>query len=210
MPDNRNQKDPLEEHPIVKKLIQDPSRPPDTVILVGYPGRSTSKNVLRLYDDLRLKSYKEIDKKDILHADNIPKDVMPEGATMIWVSKDAQITYTTVDTAKIAARYLEGDIARTYITPPARSFIARREAMLGGVEALALPRSQEGCPIVTEPPACLQSIFRCLPPTPEAPCRTPQLTCPSDRCPSPIDPCRTQLCGPTPRGLCGPTPNGLC
>jgi hypothetical protein len=198
--EDRGKKDPLAEHPLVKKLVQDPSHPGDTVVLVGYPGKSTSDKVIRLYDDLSFKSYKEIDKKDILHADNIPKDVMAEGATIVWVSKDSQITYTRVDTSKIAARFLEGEITRTHMAPE-----VRHQAMFRAAAAPRQPSVDVDCgPPISQMFLCPTQELDCLP-TPQNMCRTPQLTCPSDRCPTPTEPC-----GPTPRGMCPPTPRGMC
>jgi hypothetical protein len=198
MAEDRSKKDPLAEHPLVKKLIKDPSHPTDTVVLVGYPGRSTSDNVIRLYDGLDFKSYKEIDKKDILHADHIPKEVMAEGGTIVWVSKDSQVTYTRVDTSKIAARFLEGEITRTYM---AREV----EPMFRAAAVPRQPSVDVDCgPRISEMFLCPTQGLECLP-TPQNMCRTPQLTCPSDRCPTPIEPCGP----PTPRGMC-PTPRGGC
>src|SRR6476660_1567722 len=102
-----NDKGRLGEDPLVAALISDPSEgPPDSAVLHGYVGKSTTAGSWRLYLDAALTSYVEVADGDILYHRQLADD----GGTLVWVSKSLQLTVTKVSSATIQAEFLSGTI----------------------------------------------------------------------------------------------------
>ena len=155
----------LKEDPLVAALVPDPSAgPPDTTVLHGYVGKSTTANSWRLYLDATLASYVEVAEDNVLHHTQIA-----DGGTLVWVPKSLELQVTTVSSTTIQAEFLSGAIAAGRMQPTARA--------AGAPAAAALPRSV-GCPSIFT--NCTSKILRC-----------PSDGCPSwGACPTEIAWCR--------------------
>src|SRR5574339_759670 len=106
--------DPLREHDLAKKLLKD-GKPVDYICVKGYVGKSDSNDIIRIYLNLQFNEYVEINKSDILHAEEI--DDIEHGGTCIWVRKDAEITRVRVETTKQQAKFMQGEIAQAQLRP---------------------------------------------------------------------------------------------
>jgi hypothetical protein len=74
----------------------------------GYVGQSSAEGYISLYPRLYdLSESFEIAQADILHFLEVPESVMPHGAMILWVKKDAQITHHR---SEIAERSNLGEI----------------------------------------------------------------------------------------------------
>ena len=89
---------PLNEHPIVSKLISEAG--PDVKAYRGYVGRPARDGYLTIFPSLAdLRRSFEIRESDIVHVEQIPEVFAPFGAIMIWVRADADISARAVATA---------------------------------------------------------------------------------------------------------------
>jgi hypothetical protein len=94
------------------KVVNDPAKPQETLLLQGFLGASSQPDHTRVYSDLTLQSYVDVANTDIIHIEPISKDQSPMGGSYLWVKKDADVlpgTPTGPGTAK--AKFLEGPIA---------------------------------------------------------------------------------------------------
>ncbi len=68
------------------KLVKDPSRPPETLLLRGYPGASSEEGHERLYTDADLSSWIDVPKEAVLHTQEVAgSDGLP--LTLTWVQR---------------------------------------------------------------------------------------------------------------------------
>ena len=94
------------------KVVNDPGKPQETLLLQGFLGASSEPDHTRVYPDLSLQSYVDVANADIIHLEPISKDQSPMGGSYLWIKKDAGVipgTPTGPGTAK--AKFLEGPIA---------------------------------------------------------------------------------------------------
>jgi hypothetical protein len=97
----------LTPHPLVAKLIANAANPPpDTVTLEGYLGPSSRDGFVRVYLDLTFKSYFEIPKNGILHADKAdPSNESKPTTIVIDLATKLDLVHS------LEASYLKGNIA---------------------------------------------------------------------------------------------------
>ena len=177
---------PLREHELVRKL-SDSGKPIDVIRIKGYVGKSDSNDMIRLYLNLNFNEYVEVNKSDIVHAEET--DDIEQGGTCIWINSKAEITRVKVESTKEQARFIEGQITTAQIKPTqvAEFTFAQKRVSLG---IACIPSRFVACP-----PSELQcSIgFGCVP--------SVLVACPSDlQCsigigciPSKVVPCRSEL-----------------
>src|SRR5262245_47582507 len=92
----------LSEHPLLVRLLARGA--PDTVALYGYVGPSRDGDSVSLHRSLDDPSERiDIRREDILHVEDVPESVALFGAKIVWVRKDAKITYCQVQTAEATA-----------------------------------------------------------------------------------------------------------
>lgn len=94
------------------KVVNDPAKPQETLLLQGFLGASSQPDHTRVYADLTLASYVDVANADIIHIEPMPKEQSPMGGSYLWVKKDADVlpgTPTGPSTAK--AKFLQGPIA---------------------------------------------------------------------------------------------------
>ena len=164
-----SEKGRLKEDPLVAALVPDPSAgPPDTTVLHGYVGKSTSANRWRLYLDATLASYVEVSEDDILHH----RQVADDGGTLVWVPKSLELKVTRVSSTTIQAEFLSGAIAAGRMQLTWRGNVASAAALprtvgcpsiLNNCTSRILPCPSDGCPTwghcPTETGWCLPSEF---------------------------------------------------
>jgi hypothetical protein len=78
--------------PWVSRVVDDPSNPPDAVLLSGYVGDAAEEGRSRIYTDASLSSYVEVSDEDVLHHEPGRGDAVPEGGSLVWVRSDALVT----------------------------------------------------------------------------------------------------------------------
>jgi hypothetical protein len=136
----------LNEDPLVAALIPDPAAgPPDTTVLHGYLGKSTSDRNWRLYLDATLTSYVEVSEDDIMHHRQLAAD----GGTLVWVPKSLELTVTRISSATVQAEFLSGAISAGRMRPTQHSNAASPPV---GVQSV-------GCPSILND--CLSQILPC-------------------------------------------------
>ena len=124
--DTGGEKRRLGEDPLVAALVPDPSEgPPDTTVLHGYVGKSTTADSWRLYLDHALTSYVEVAEGDILHH----RQAADDGGTLIWVPKSLELKVTRVSSTTIQAEFLSGAIAAGRMQPTAHANLAAPAAV---------------------------------------------------------------------------------
>lgn len=108
-----DQKDLDKEHEIVRKLIK-PGTPVDFTYFVGYLGKSTFPNHIRLYLSLTFDEFLDIPKDKILHHADVPEEILAFGGTCVWIPRDVEVIHTRNELTKMQAQFLEGEIMQTY------------------------------------------------------------------------------------------------
>jgi hypothetical protein len=114
-------KDPLEVHDLVDKLVKEPGLPANALRLVGYVGKSGSTDVIRLFLNLNFDEFVDIPRNKILHAVKAPENVIEFGGTYLWISRDTNIIHTRIESTKEQARFIEGAITKNYLQPSGSS-----------------------------------------------------------------------------------------
>lgn len=107
MTDDKKTRSPIDPHRLVTALQPDPSRPPPrTVSFVGYPGKSSTPGVMRLWlgSGDSLTDFVEIPSDAIQYSQALPED----RGTQIWVLSSQELTYGSIVSATSAARFLSG------------------------------------------------------------------------------------------------------
>lgn len=112
MPDPKRPGGRIPQHPLVEALVPDPSQPPrKSVQLFGYPGKSTTPRVTRLWLDLDLTSYVDVPDEAIVHCKVLENDQ----GTMLWVDAGTKLAYSTIQSQEIQADFLSGSIASAHL-----------------------------------------------------------------------------------------------
>jgi hypothetical protein len=164
----------LKQDALVERLIPDPAKPSDVVVLNGFLGASDRAGFWRLYLTQDLKQFVELAESDIVHNEPIPTTLSPSGGTTLWVKSDAKIEHTSTTTRQAQAQFFAGDIASGLSAAASPAALSPRGGKVK-YDSINL------CPTDIGPCA---SIFRC----PTASWRF----CPTEGCPSAI--CETTGC----------------
>jgi hypothetical protein len=96
-------------HPLAETVAADPDKPRDTVVLLGYLGRSSKEGFLRIYLDLSFRIYYEVPEADVLHAQKADP-AHEEEPTMIVIAATATLHLVRA----MEATFLQGEIASAY------------------------------------------------------------------------------------------------
>ena len=216
----------------VSKVVKDAKQPPDTLLLMGYPGASSEKGYTRLYFDAQLSNYVEIPDAAILHTQEIPAERSALGGSYIWIDRNAELIHGKVGVDRPKAKFLEGPIFQEFMR--GAQFGGAAPPQFGGGQQPSVfmpacpqptPSAVHLCPQLTLAPTI---FICCLPPTLPPAC--PQLShlipfcppislpfCPTETCPPsrlfPCPPitlpvCPTEACPPSLLQLCGPAFGG--
>ena len=77
------------EDELVSRLVPNPARPPQALVIRGFLGRSSEKGCVRIYLSARLWPYVDIPQSEILHVQPIPRELSPLGGSHVWVNQPA-------------------------------------------------------------------------------------------------------------------------
>src|SRR4051812_35115286 len=99
----------------VARIVQDPSAPPQTVMLTGFLGASSEDGHTRLYFDANLSSYVEIPDDAILHAQEASTAEGGLGGSYVWIKRDAELTYGPAGSQRPKGKFLEGPIMQAHM-----------------------------------------------------------------------------------------------
>lgn len=105
----------LREAPFVAALVPDPENVPESLLVVGYPGRSTEPDRWRLYLAPDLSDFVEFDRADVLHAEVIEAAGDEPERTRVWIKATARSDGFQSEAASEVRSFLEGDIAQAFI-----------------------------------------------------------------------------------------------
>lgn len=107
------------------KVVSDPAKPQNTLLLQGFLGASSQPDYTRVYADLSLDSYVDVANADIIHIEPVPPAQSPMGGSYLWVKKDADVfPGTGTSSASAKAKFLTGAItaeAAASVQPAAQS-----------------------------------------------------------------------------------------
>lgn len=110
----------LREDDFVFHVVKDPSDPPDALLIVGFIGKSSKPECVRIYLDVMLGAYIDLPERSVLHGQRVPESQSPLGGWYIWVKRDLDLVDTVRDAyakmAEIQEEYKHG------IQPEADSF----------------------------------------------------------------------------------------
>jgi hypothetical protein len=81
----------IHEDDLVARLVADPAAPPSTVMIMGYIGRSSSENCIRIYVDAHLAAHVDVPRELVLHAIKIPRAVSALGGSYVWIRTEPSI-----------------------------------------------------------------------------------------------------------------------
>jgi hypothetical protein len=141
------------EHPVVAKVVGDPTSQESVTLMYGYVGRSTRQGYLRLYGSPDFDGYLEVEVSAVVHREDSPETV-PAGRSLLWVKSSALVTAQsrTAGAAVRGATFLTGDIATRNLLA-LRQLEAQRYALGGGAPTPALPASTPRiCPSINDCP----------------------------------------------------------
>lgn len=110
-----------EEEDFVSDLAPDPASIPDTRMLIGFVGESTKDGYLRLYLTPELNEFYEIQEADVVRSQKLPAGELNLAGTAIWIKRDSKIQHTRTTTVDAQADFLQGTIARSFLTSAARA-----------------------------------------------------------------------------------------
>jgi hypothetical protein len=114
MTDRDSNEGGIRQHPLVEALVPDPAQGvPQTTVLQGYVGNSTSADRRRLYLTEQLDQWVELPVAEILYTRELPDDQ----GTLVWVRKDLQLDYQTSAAQPIEAQFLSGQIIQRRLRP---------------------------------------------------------------------------------------------
>jgi hypothetical protein len=81
----------IREDDFVHNIVADPADPPDTLLIVGFVGRSPAAEHTRVYLDVLLSSYVDVPDQAILFAREIAREQSPLGGWYVWVRRDVEL-----------------------------------------------------------------------------------------------------------------------
>jgi hypothetical protein len=110
----------LQQHPLVDKVLPDPSQQRSLSILTGFPAKSPAEGYSRLYLDPSLGSCVDIPEEDIVHSESMDKS--PFQPTAVWVRSDSKLQYRNLTPSEVQASFLSGQIAGGNLASAARSY----------------------------------------------------------------------------------------
>ena len=62
----------------IAKVVNDPAKPPETLLIQGFLGASSEADHTRVYADVTLDSYVDVANADIIHMEPLPKELAQE------------------------------------------------------------------------------------------------------------------------------------
>lgn len=153
----------------VARIVEDPNKPPDLLLLSGYLGASSEEEHVRLYLDEELSQYVEIAQKSIRHTQEIPPEQSPLGGSLVWIDRGAEVMHGKAGAERRKASFFEGQIAQDFTGTVGTGAAAQPRTLAPNCQSQLQP-----CILPTEGgPGCISHFGPCIPPTEIGPqCRT--------------------------------------
>lgn len=98
----------------VTALVSDPNEPPETVMLVGFPGRSSEEGHIRLYLDPQLSEFVDVPEADVLHSQAAPTSAAALETTCTWVRRNAELVHGKAGPHQLKTRLPATQLAYPY------------------------------------------------------------------------------------------------
>jgi hypothetical protein len=98
----------------VAKVVPDPTKPGETLLLTGFLGASPEPRHTRIYWDASLSSYADINSTDIIHTEPLPKGQSPLGGAYVWVKRSAEVTIGSAGSPTAKGKFFEGPLMSAY------------------------------------------------------------------------------------------------
>jgi len=121
--------DPPQPDELIRRLVSDPTKVPNLIVLVGFLGRNSrpgeaDDGKLRLYLSPQLNDYITFDRTDLVHREP-PPDGSPVAGSIVWLKRDATVQRTRIESHQLQAEFLLGNMmnnAQTSIPEFAKKF----------------------------------------------------------------------------------------
>ncbi|HEY6341483.1 MAG TPA: hypothetical protein VIY49_08335 [Bryobacteraceae bacterium] len=98
----------------VAKVVPDPKKPGEALLLTGFLGASPDPKYTRIYWDPSLSSYADINSADIIHTEPLPKEQSPLGGAYVWVRRSAEVTMGSGGSQTAKGKFFEGPLMSAY------------------------------------------------------------------------------------------------
>jgi hypothetical protein len=115
-----------EQHDLITDILKDPNSIVNISTFVGYLGKGSSEELLRLYLNTDFNEYIEVKKKDILTQRKVNDTIIPFGGTAIFVQGASKIRYVNVTVTDQPANFISGEISEKFLKPSIKSNNIRR------------------------------------------------------------------------------------
>ena len=114
-PEHEKRKVSLKQDDLVEQLIPDPSESSQFVVVEGFLGKSQRAGYWRLYLNAKLNEYVEVSENDVIHSQSLSKEKSSLGGTTLWLARGATLERTRIESRRLQAEFLEGDITNTFL-----------------------------------------------------------------------------------------------
>jgi hypothetical protein len=138
----------LKEHPLVTRLVPDPSKASELVVLTGFLGKSVRSGYWRLYVSAALDNYFEFPEADVAHWDSIESAQNPAAGNVVWLSSGANVRLVSTRSTELQAEFLRGELEQQFRTSAAVSGMATLSPFSALRQAVHTRRTS-WCDIVT-------------------------------------------------------------
>ncbi len=105
----------LNQDDLVENLVGDPSRIPNTRMMMGWLGKAGTTGRWRLYLSPTMNDYLEFDGADVVNSQRLPLEAAPLGGTALWLQRDAKVVLTRLRASQAHATFLDGPVSRDHI-----------------------------------------------------------------------------------------------
>jgi hypothetical protein len=78
----------------VSELVQDPRKPPATIMVMAFIGKSPKEGCVRLYLDAQLAVFLDVPTESVLHARKVPQTVCALGGSYVWIDRESEMANT--------------------------------------------------------------------------------------------------------------------
>ena len=118
-PRNDSEEQEPKPDPFVAKLLEHAEASAGLATQVGFLGDSPrGHEYWRIYLTPQLDEYVDVHKTDVAGIRPIPNDTSPLRRVAVWMLSDADVYYTRVDSRRLQASFLQGEIVRAHAPQP--------------------------------------------------------------------------------------------
>jgi hypothetical protein len=152
-PQEQSDQRELKQDALVEKLVPDPAAPPDTIVLVGFLGKSARAGYWRLYLTSELNDYVECREDDIVNTQSLATELTPLAGTMMWIKPGAELLHTRTTSIQAQAQFFRGEIMNRFLAG------SRMRALFGSRRIIPFAGGGSDAPwcITPDPTVCRPS-----------------------------------------------------